>query len=376
MTGLPILSDSRLLRLRLAAQQLVPDSSPSPASVEKLLTAICGVQAQDLLAAQLSIHARQPGLSLAEIEQARLESHRLIRTWCMRGTLHLVSAQDARWLVPLFGSSWIDRDRRRMLELGWTEPLVERGLKLIQEALVRQGSLTREEIIQILKSAGLPSEGQAPIHLIGRAASECLLCQGPDRGKKPTYVSFEAWAGKPEPLPRQQALSELARRYLAAYAPAGPRDLASWSGLQLNEARQAWQSLEDRLVPIQTESGERMWILPEQQPRLDRSLLEEAPVVRLLPRFDTYLLGYACRDQMVPSIYAKRINAGGGLIAATLLVDGRILGTWKSQRHGTTLAVTIEPFESLPGTIMPVLEEQADGIGRFLGVKGATLIYP
>ena len=91
------------------------------------------------------------------------------------------------------------------------------------------------------------------------------------------------------------------------------------------------------------------------------------PIMSLLPRFDIYLLGYQKRDLAVPSQYAKRINAGGGIVHPTVLVDGRTVGTWKSKREKNHLVVMVEPFELLAPEIYEGLEAEVEDIGRFLG---------
>ena len=97
-----------------------------------------------------------------------------------------------------------------------------------------------------------------------------------------------------------------------------------------------------------------------------------APLVRLLPRFDTYLLGYASRDWMLAPDFASRINAGGGMIAAALLVDGHILGTWSTNKKRAVLQVTVAPFKELSAAVRAALEVEVDGLGRFLGVKAVV----
>jgi DNA glycosylase AlkZ-like len=363
-------------RLRLRAQRMLAGTVDRPTTPAQVLAAVCGVQAQDLPAGLLSMRARSTGLSAAEIERARQEGHTIAWTWCLRGTLHLVSTADANWLVPLMGPSFIAGDRRRFQQLGWDEPKAISGLRLVSEALQRHGALTRAEIIHLLKENNLPSEGQAPVHLLYRAALEGLLCAGPNRGKEPTYVLWKSWLGELQHRPFEEALSELARRYLQAYAPAGPEDLASWSGLKLGEARQAWQLIAGQLVQVQA-AGKPAWLLKSQLPWLEDVLAQQgkkAEQVRLLPRFDTYLLGYAGRDLAVDPAYARRIHPGGGILNAALLVDGQALGTWKTQRRRGRLEVQVEPFEPLANALLPLIEAEVADVGRFLGVDAALVI--
>jgi hypothetical protein len=363
-------------RLRLRAQRLLASPTGASTTPAQVLAAVCGVQAQDLPAGLLSMRARSAGLSAAGIERARQEERSIAWTWCLRGTLHLVSAEDANWLVPLLGPSFIAGDRRRFQQLGWDEQKAASGLRLVSEALQRDGALTRAEIVHLLKENSLPSEGQAPVHLLYRAALEGLLCAGPNRGKEPTYVLWENWLGEFQPRPPEEALAELARRYLQAYAPAGPEDLASWSGLKLGEARQAWHLIAKELVQVEA-AGKPAWLLKSQLSWLEEVLAEgdqAAAHVRLLPRFDTYLLGYTSRDLAVDPAYARRIHPGGGILNAALLVDGQARGTWKIQRRGIRLEVQVEPFEPLAQELLPLIEAEASDVGRFLGLEAVPVI--
>ena len=319
--------------MRLRHQRLLPaqPATPaSPASIERVLGDICGVQAQELLAGELSASVRLPGLTLEQVEAARQQPRSILRTWSMRGTLHLLTARDACWLTPLLGPRSIAADRRRMTQLGWDETLVARATRLVLERVADQGGITRPELAGLLAEQHLPHEGQAPIHLLGRLVNSGRLCQGPDQGKQPRYVPFEDWAGPLRPLPDDEALAELARRYLAAYAPAGPHDLAAWSGLEVSEPRRAWESIRAELAPVETDE-ELMWLLKTQ---LDDGTtvagIGEAsvagigkasvagiddpgynfgtPVLRLLPRFDTYLLGSRDRHRILARELEQRLH--------------------------------------------------------------------
>ena len=106
------LSIQQIRQLRLKAQRLYPQSAGLSASPAQVLKEVCGVQAQDLPAGLLSINARSRGLYKTEVEQARQVERSIAWTWCLRGTLHLVAAEDARWLVPFFGPGLIAGESR------------------------------------------------------------------------------------------------------------------------------------------------------------------------------------------------------------------------------------------------------------------------
>ncbi|HEV8636804.1 MAG TPA: winged helix DNA-binding domain-containing protein [Chloroflexota bacterium] len=338
-----------LRRLRLRAQRLAPRHAGGAAG---LVRALGGVQAQDPTAAALAIRARTPGLTMADVERARVEERSVVRTWAMRGTLHLVAAEDVRWLLRLLGPRLVAADRRRRAELGLDEAASVRGVEVIRDRLAGAGASTRAEVAAALAAAGIPHEGQATVHLLFRAALEGHLCHGPRRDGEPTFVPLEGWL-PPMPEGPPDPLAVLARRYRASHAPGTAADFAYWSGLGAAEARAGWAATDDAAA------GEDAVEAPAE------------PVVRLLPAFDEYLLGWRDRSFAVPAAHARRVHPGGGLIQPVVLVDGRAAATWRRAARGDRLEVCVEPFEALPAELRPALEAEADEVGRFLGVTAA-----
>ena len=361
------LSDDQLRFLRLRAQRLTPQHPGETIGVAQVVKEVCGIQAQDASAATLAVRSRSVGLVVTDVEQAREHDHTTIRTWGPRGTLHLLASDDIGWLLPLLGPVFVAGDRRRCEELGLSEDVCVRSMHIIRNVLADQGPMTRAELVGHLSKNGIHLEGQARPHLLARAALEGLICFGPDRGSEPTYILLQDWVDQKHTghsLSEEEAYAELTRRYLIAYGPATPGDQAAWSGLPLSKTRAAWQRIEGELLEVETASSS-VWMLKTQASRLDE-LQVPFPVVRLLPRFDIYLLGYQKRNLVVSSQYAKRINAGGGIVHPTVLVDGRIVGTWKSKREKNHLVVMVEPFEWLVPEINVGLEAEVEDIGRFL----------
>ncbi len=377
------LSPTQILFLRLRSQRLMLRPATSPAEI---VQAVGGLQAQVLAAAELGVGVRGSGLTLAEIEKARLKERSIIWTWGMRGTLHLLAASDLAWLLPLVGPVFVAGDRARSRQLGLDEGTAVRGVRLLGELLASQGPLTRQEIALRLAAQGVPTEGQASIHLIARAANQGLVCHGPERAGEPSYVLLDDWCRDAKScafapahsasllthtLPQEDALDELARRYLAAYGPAGAADLAAWSGLSLRDLRSALGRIAGELVEVEM-AGRTGWLPKAHLDWLDElSSVEKspAPLVRLLPRFDTYLLGYSGRESILDPQFASRINTGGGMIAATLLVDGRIQGTWSTKERRQVLEVIAAPFSELAPEVRAALEIEVAELGKFLGVK-------
>ena len=351
---------ARLLRMR--AQRL---TNPRPVQApEEVLRQIFAVQAQDLPASYLSLRARSGGFSAAQVEHERQFGSKICWRWSLRGTLHLITVEDACWLIPLLSADLIAWDRLRLTQLGYTEKTAQKGVDVIRRAIAQHGNLTRGEIAQLLKDHSLPFEGQATVHILFRAVCEGDVCPGVDRGKKPTYTLFAKRYGALDPRPRLEALTELALRYLAAYAPARPEDFATWSGIKISEVRPLWQSMVDQLLPVEVE-GTPNWILKSQATWLE-SLENQLPVLSLLPRFDTYLLGYANRDLLIDPTFNKKLFKGGGTISSVVLLDGWVIGVWKITAKGKALELNVEWFDHQPDGLMPSIEAEAADIARFL----------
>ena len=156
-----------------------------------------------------------------------------------------------------------------------------------------------------------------------------------------------------------QALVELAIRYLRSHAPASPADLAFWSGIRIGDATRAWKAIAGRLVEVETAGGTR-WKL--------RSKRTEPPggVVRLLPAFDEYLLGWKDRKVVVP-LDGARINRGGGWLHPVVLADGQLVATWSTTRSSSALRLEVAPFMPLTATVKSAIAAEAKDIADFLG---------
>jgi hypothetical protein len=269
------------------------------------------------------------------------------------------------WIVALLGPLFVARQRRRRRELGLDDALCARALELLPRILAGGAAPTRAELVRRLAARGvrLDPASQAPAHLVGYAAAHGLVCRGADGADgEPTYVLAEAWLGKRPARDREEALAELARRYLVAHGPAGERDFATWSGLPRADARRGLQAAAGGLEEVRI-AGQAAWMhAPGAAPASGRR-----PCVRLVPAFDAYLLGYASRDAALPARFAAQIQAGGGWIHPALLADGRVLGTWRLETESAGAIVALRPFEPLARPVIDRVDEEVADIGRFLG---------
>lgn len=351
------LSAIGLRRVRAAAQLLHRPRRMEPVDLVRHLG---GVQAQLLPAAGLGLRARTRGLTVQGVARARLEDRSILLTWAMRGTLHLVAAEDYARFVPLVTEPRVANAMRRLKQEGVTGDQRERALGLVEGMLERDGPLTRAEIAQRLSRHGVPTEGQAIAHLLWLAAAERDICHGPIRDGESTFVPVRDWIGRPRAVERDAALEELAVRYLRSHAPARPEDLAAWSGIRVGDAKRAWRAISGRLVEIRAPGGPT-WAL--------RSGTDDAPqaVLRLLPAFDEYLLGWRDRGFAVPSEHRTKVNAGGGWLHPVVLADGRVVGTWRAERKHDVARAEIRPFSRLSPAQRKGIASEAEDLASFLG---------
>lgn len=354
-----MLSPQDVRSLRLRGQRLAPrDASGDPAAI---VGAVSAIQSQDPRAAALALRARGAGFDAGDVEHARVEDRHLVRTWVQRGTIHLIPAEDVGWLLRLLAPTILAARERRFRSLGLDEDIYAAALRVLRDALA-DGPLTREEIIKRWSVAGIDASGARAPHMITRAALQLEICDGPDRGGDRTWVRLADWIDVPAGPEGKAALAELARRYLEGHGPAEPRDLAAWSGLTVGDARAAWTFIADELEEIDTTDGPR-WVLVGQR---DPTPVEETPVVRLLPAFDAYLLGYHDRELAVPSPHTKKVQAGGLRVLPAVAVDGAVVGTWKLHRQRATAQIEVHPFSALD---LSLLEQEVADVGRFLDVR-------
>lgn len=343
MPRTPSVADLR--RHRLVAQRL---HRPATGPVASLVRDLLAVQAQDQHAAALALRARAPGVTLADVQDARRRGE-VVVTWLMRGTLHLVAAEDLGWLHALTAERGAIGGARRLRQLGVADA-ADDAVAVIGDAVSDGGPVSRPALVRRLADAGIRTDGQAPVHLIGLAARRGVCVLGVDAAGGPAYVPWPARARRQ--VAPATALGELARRYLDAHGPATEDDLAAWSGLPLRDVRVGLASVADVV-----ELGDGLLDVAR--------AADPVPVSpRLLPAFDPYLLGWRDRTFAVGA-HAKDVLPGGGVIRATAIVDGVAVGTWRTERRGDTLRVALDPFHPLRAADTAALWADAEDVARF-----------
>ena len=363
-----ILTVEQVRRLRARQQMLCGDRRSRSAA--ETVSALFALQAQEWPSAQLAIHARCPAISQADVIQAREVERAFILTWTLRGTLHLVAAEDLRWQLALCGPGAIRGTGSRYKQLGLTEDAREKGLEAIEAILSREGALIRSQLAQALEARSIPVAGQAIHHLVRYAALRGLVCFGPEIDGDLSYVLLDEWLPEQAPQPDDPLLA-LARRYLAAYGPASRADFKRWSGLATAQVKAAWKAIDSECAAVTLPDGEAL-MLKEQLGALETATDETT--VRLLPRYDNTLLGYESRAFMVADAYAKRVHPGGGLLRACVLIDGEARANWKLEKRRRSVRISVSPFKRLSAAEKALLEAEVESLGEFLNTSAELQI--
>jgi hypothetical protein len=336
-----------IVAARITAQGLAGEPARDAAAVAERLLA---VQGQDPRGAHLAIRARSVGLSAADVDRALSEERSLLITWLNRGTLHLVRSEDYPWLHALTTPPLLTSATRRLRQEGVSAGTAEKGVETIERALVEEGPLTRAQLRERLDAAGVPNAGQALIHLLFLATLRGIAVRGPMAGKQHAYVLVRDWLGPQQPVDREAALAELARRYLVGHGPADDRDLARWAGLPLRDARAGLAAIARELV--EREDG-----LVD---LAGRTSAEPLPPPRLLGAYDPLLLGWTSREEIVGP--HRMLVTNNGLFRPFALVSGRAVATWGLAGG----KVTIEHLGRVAKKDAAALEADAEAVLEFM----------
>ena len=353
-TVCPVTTGSEVGLLRLVAQRVAGPRAATPAEAVRRLTA---VQGQDHPGSVLSVALRTAGRSRAEVFAA-MDRGEIVRSWPMRGTLHLTLAEDLPWMLDLLGQRALAgvAKRRALLEL--TEEDVARACEVAVAALSGGRRLSRAGLLAAFDAGGVPVTGQRGYHLIWFAAQTGHICLGPTEDGEQQFVLLDEWVPGPRRPEREEALGELAARFFAGHGPGTVQDLARWSGLTVRDCRAGLAPAREHLDSTTVEGVEHF--LDPATPELLAACREEARGTVLLPGFDEFVLGYGDRSAVLDPAYADRIAPGAnGIFQPTVVVAGRVVGTWHYAGRGARRAAVGTAFDPADADLVTGVPELA-----------------
>jgi|HubBroStandDraft_1064217.scaffolds.fasta_scaffold08196_4 hypothetical protein len=361
---------------RTRRQHLVP-RAPAGSMLE-VASRLCGLHAQVMSSAELTLWARVEDVERRAVQRALWEDRTLVKTWAMRGTLHLLPACELTlWHAALGTSRRYLRPALWQKYFGITLEELDRLTEAVAAALDGR-VMTREELVQEVGRLSGSAAFAAKLAesswgtILKPAAFTGRLCFGPSLGQRVRFTHPDTWLAAPgrlkgAPIDPQEALLAVARRFLAAYGPATYHDLARWwgGGGGVTAARRWIASLGEEVSPVEVD-GAQAWMLAAHVPEVR----ELSPIrsVRLLPGFDQYVIGASCHaEHLLPGDFRRRVYRPQGWISPVLLVNGRMEGIWRHEIKGSRVEIVIEPFVKAPVWVRRAAGQEAERLAAFLG---------
>ena len=340
-------------------------------SVTDVVSRLCGVQTQVASSAELAIRTRRVRSRRGEVERALRDGH-LVKTWAMRGTLHLLAPQEAGAFLSLIasGRSW---ERPSWQRYFGVTPKKMDALHAAMPDILGNGPLTREELVTAITARrGLAHVGDELRSgwgtLLKPLAWQGALCFGPSQGNRVTFMLPESASPRWRPLPEPDEAAPLAMTaYLRAYGPTTSDAFGNWlAGGYFGRRRlHAWfGALEDRLAEVEVD-GERRYVLADDLDEL--AATSPSPAVRLLSGFDQYVLGPGTGDaHVVPSTRRAAVSRQSGWISPVVVRGGVVSGTWELGDEEARIAWFRESGRAPQKRLRAEVERVAAIVGRDL----------
>lgn len=378
----PSFSDAQVSAFRMHRHHL--DLRAPKSRLPSVVGDVCGVQAQVTAMARIALWARLRQLTVDDVDGALVQKRTIVKTWSMRGALHLHASNELLLYLAGLMPTRLPREQRWIQEAGLKE---EETTAMILNAL-KNGPLTRARLVEYLaKRLGTKTKdwidggwGRKTVgsntswQLVRPAMARGLVCFGPSKGQEITFTRVDEWLREPRSMPaEEEAEDALVRRHLHSFGPGDAKDLSAWSGVHVRRIRVILDRLRDELVEVDR-GGRRGFLLREDLPDLEKAATDDG-VVRLLPSFDPFLLGHRDRDHLVDRAHYKLVYKDQGWLAPVVLVDGRVAGTWSYQRRPGKLGVEVKMFTTFNKETRTKAKEEAHDLSRFFEAPDMTIRF-
>lgn len=355
------MSDTTFVRRRLYHQYLSRPGLATPGDVVRWFGA---VQAQELSGALYAIGLRMSNATEETVERAIAE-RAIVRTWPMRGTIHFVPAEDARWMTRTLARRTNQKAASVYRRAGLTADTFARAGAILERTLAGGKIVARKDLYAALEAAGVATGGeQRGLHLLGYWVREGLMCLGPRQGRQATFTLLDEWVPNARDLEGDEALAEFARRYFVSHGPATAYDFAWWSGLTLTEARRGLGLIE-RQLERESIAGQVYWSAGS-----PASLPPASPRLLLLPQYDEFTVAYRDRAPLLDPAFAR--DDPFLILGPVVVVDGRLTGVWKRTLTRRAVSLTVTLYSTLDAGLREELAQAVERYGQFLGAPAVA----
>jgi hypothetical protein len=352
----------KLMQQRQQTQGLLQPIFNTPL---EFVSALGGVQAQDYPAAKWAIGQRLPWATDASLDDS-YNTGEILRTHVLRPTWQFVTPADIRWMLALTAPRIHALNAYYYRKMELDEAVFAQTHEVMTRELQGNRYLTRTEIMQILEKIGIRANELRSSYIMMHAELEGLVCSGPRKGKQFTYALLEERVPPAPSLTREEALTELAKRYFEGHGPAMLQDFVWWSGLTVADARSGLEAAKSHLVH-ETIDDKTYWWSPS-APVIASP--KRTPTVYLLPNYDELLLSYQDRSEVEGvEEYMKRMERDSILFSHTIVIDTRVAGTWKRSFQKGVVNIVASTFHPLTSDEHEAFAAAADRYAAFLGMK-------
>ncbi len=366
---MPSLTREQVLTWRLSRHYLL--DRVTRGDLLAVVRRLGGVQAQVMSAAEMQLAARIDGLTPDDVRDALWQKRTLLKSWQFRGTLHLFAADE----LPLYAAALHKAIGPFYRSGSWTKA---RGVTFEEYDAIIEGvraSLGAEPMTREQLASAVTAKMNAPHlgellrsgwgSLLKPSAHTGALCFAPSQGQNVTFVAPDKWLGSPLViLDEDEALREVARRYLETYGPATPGSFGGWIGMNESRSKRLFRELGDDLTEVDVD-GWKVWALTRSIDALAKTEPRES--VRMVPNFDPYVLGSARHnEQIVDAEYKPRVWRQAGWISPCVLVNGRVAGVWSVKRAKGGATIEIGLFKPVNQRVTQGIEAETERMLTFL----------
>jgi len=334
----------------------------------RVTSELCGLHAQMMPSAELTAWCRIDGLTRDDIRDALWKSRTLVKTWAMRGTVHLLPSSEFGFWTGVFRS--LDRYRTPpwLHRFGVTPEEMPAIIEAIA-SVARGRTLTRSELATRVALATGSRRLGAILDLgwstlLKPAGFLGCLCFGESAGARVRFTHPETHLGAILKAPKN-VLQSVARRYFGTYGPATCQEFGRWLDAGPVKAREIATSMGGELEEVEVEGDSALMLKKD---AADIAQMDPVRTVRLLPPFDQYTFAASPRSRhLMRGDFHTRIYHNAAIYSPVLLVDGGMEGVWQYRKTGNRLKIAIEPFLKAAARVRRAAEEEAERLAAFLG---------
>lgn len=346
---------SEIIKLRLHNLHISQQVHETPAAI---VAALGMVQAQDYAAAKWAIGSRLEGSTDRQIEAA-LRNRTIVRTWALRGTLHILAAADIRWILALAATRMTSLYASHYRKLGIDDTVMNKTTRLLTKAMEGGQQLTRKEIGDLLEKKGIATSDMRLSFMLLRAALNGIICFGARRNKEFTFTLLDEWIAAAPAKTQEEAMAALALKYFTSHGPATAQDFAWWSGLTLAQVKRAIGAIASELEEI-TVAQQTYWMRPPE------TSIQNAGGTYLLAGFEEYLLAYADRNLVLEKEHSPHAIGKNGLFSPTIIHKGIISGVWRRSVEKDGLHISVKSFYPFTDAQKRAISTKAKSFANFL----------